>query len=215
MKKLLLSAVLIALVGLTATAQSRFGIIAGPSFGKFKAKSSGLTISGSSLTSFHAGFLMDAALTENIYFQPQLLLSGKGGKMEITNTVEATLNPFFVEVPLNFLYKAPAGSGKVFAGLGPYVGVGIFGKSKGESDGTSVSENIQFGSEDDDDMKRFDYGANFVAGYEFANGLLINVNYSLGLADLSPATDGGDASFKLQYFGISLGYLFGGGAFSY
>ncbi len=210
MKKLLLPVVLVALLSFTATAQSKFGVIAGPSFAKFKVSGSGLTISGSSLTSFHAGLMLDQALTENIYFQPQLLLSGKGGKMEVLG-VEGKLNPYFVEIPFNFLYKAPAGNGKVFAGLGPYLGIGVFGKTSGENGETNVSENIQFGS--DGDMKRFDYGANFLAGYEFANGLLINVNYSLGLANLSPSGGDGDGTLKLQYFGVSLGYLFSG--FSY
>lgn len=205
MKKLLLSAALIVFIGFTAASQSKFGILAGPSLSKVKTSKSGLTISSSTLVSFHAGFVMDAALTDNIYFQPQLLLSGKGGKVEFLG-VKSQTNPFFIEIPFNFLYKAPAGAGRVFAGLGPYAGIGIFGKTKSDDESTD----IQFGSGEEDDMKPFDFGANFIAGYEFDNGFLINANYSLGIADLS-TTGKGDSSAKLQYLGISIGYFFSGG----
>jgi hypothetical protein len=218
MKKILLSSALILGVTFAAFSQTRIGIVAGPSFAKLKTSGSGLsgTCSTSTLTSFHAGFVIDAPLTDNVYFQPRILLSGKGGKLKakaegLKGT--STSNPFYIEVPFNFLYKAPAGSGRLFLGLGPYAGIGVFGKVKTDfvsgSQKISKDETIKFGSGKNDDFKRFDFGLNFLLGYEFDGGFFINGNYSLGLANAAPNTSN-DVTAHLQYFGISIGYLFGG-----
>ncbi len=50
-----------------------------------------------------------------------------------------------------------------------------------------------------------DFGANFMAGYIMNNGLMLKVNYSLGLANLSNVSD---SDWKNRYFGVTLGYFF-------
>ena len=63
-------------------------------------------------------------------------------------------------------------------------------------------------------FKPLDGGLNFIAGYEFNNGLCFNVNYSLGLADITPSDvfrpDGTATiygSVKNSYFGLTAGYF--------
>lgn len=224
MKKLILPLLLLGWLSQPARSQSgssgetagqkkgsppRFGVIAGVSFAKLSTKSSGITFTTSTLTSFHAGFLMGFALPDNIYFQPQLLLSGKGGKINIAGT-EGSTNPFYLEIPLNFLYKVPAGPGKIFGGLGPYAAFGLFGKSKSKDQNQSVSRKLSFGSGDQDDLRVPDFGANFLVGYELPNGFLINVNYSLGVSNVLPGASSGQAKGKNHYFGLSVGYLLAG-----
>src|SRR5262245_50769987 len=108
MKKLF--ALYIALFSLiVVNAQSvRFGITAGTSIASQKYKSSGLSITGDSKVGFTAGVLADAAISENFVFQPGLNFTQKGSKLSSGGfTVTQTLN--YIELPLNFLYKAPAG----------------------------------------------------------------------------------------------------------
>src|SRR5215510_9966812 len=203
MKKLLVvSITLFSLI--TVTAQNvRFGITAGAAIASQKFKSSGITISGDSKIGFTAGVLADMGISENFVFQPGLNFTQKGSKIS-SNGMTATQTLNYIELPLNFLYRAPAGSGSFFGGIGPVLGYGISGKA--ESDGES--EDIHFGNSDDDDYKPFEFSGNILAGYEFSNGFLVSVNYNHGLSNI--INDGGsDVSGKNTYIGIRLGYKFG------
>jgi hypothetical protein len=106
---------------------------------------------------------------------------------------------------LNALYKAPAGSGSFFAGIGPALGYGISGKA--ESDGES--QDVHFGSSDNDDYKAFEFSGNILAGYEFSNGFFVSANYNHGFSNIINGA-GSDATGKNNYIGIRIGYKFGG-----
>lgn len=59
-------------------------------------------------------------------------------------------------------------------------------------------------NDDDLHLKGLDAGGNFIVGYELKNGLLLSVNYSLGLVNTDPNDQ---SSSKNNYFGVSIGYL--------
>ena len=60
-----------------------------------------------------------------------------------------------------------------------------------------------------DELKRFDAGANLLAGYEFSNKLSFQLNAGLGLIRLNNrADDDTKSSIKNTGFGVSLGYRF-------
>lgn len=200
MKKIVILSLLSVGLATTSFSQGKLGIIGGLSVSKYAVSGSDVTTNTTSITSFHLGFLYDVSISSNIYVQPQLLLSGKGGK-----DIGGKSNPYYIEVPINFLYKSALASGKIFGGVGPYGAVGVFGNA---NDG-SGSRKLLFGSTDNDDIRRADFGLNFIAGYEFDAGLILNVNYSLGLANILPGTLGDEANGYNRYFGISIGYLFG------
>jgi len=142
-----------------------------------------------------------------LYFQPGILLSGKGSKTSEGDPngvtyYTATTNPLYVEVPANFVLKFP-GPIKFFVGAGPYIAVGIAGKNKvdGKFLGTSFhsEENIEWSNDDPSTlnyeegagygiMKRFDYGFNGTAGIQFTKAI-IAINYGLGLAKLQSGTN--------------------------
>jgi len=204
MKKLLVvSIALFSLISLNAQ-NIRFGVTAGTSIASQKFKSSGITISGDSKVGFTAGVLADMGLSENFVFQPGLNFTQKGSKISSDGmTATQTLN--YIELPLNFLFKTAAGSGSFFGGIGPVLGYGISGKA--ESGGES--QDIHFGNGDNDDYKPFEFSGNIIAGYEFSNGFLISANYNHGFSNILNGA-GSDASAKNNYFGIRLGYKFGG-----
>lgn len=190
-----------------AQTRTRFGITGGANFARINATYSGINITTVTVTSFRAGFLLDYHLKNHLYFQPRVLLSGKGGKLK-TEGLEGSIRPYYLEVPLNFVYKLEAGPGKVFGGLGPYAAVGLFGNSKSGDASASFSNNLNFGTHRDDDLTPFDFGGNFLIGYEWPSGWLVSLNYSQGFYNVAPGATG-DEKEKNHYFGISLGYLFG------
>ena len=61
-------------------------------------------------------------------------------------------NPYYLEIPVNLVFKTPTGPTKFFAGAGPYLAIGIAGKNKvnGSFLGTAFSseEKIDWSNDD-------------------------------------------------------------------
>ena len=114
-----------------------------------------------------------------------------------------------LEIPVNFFYRTAGKAGSFFVGGGPSLAFNISGKSKYD-DGTTIEEDdIEFGSDqDNDDMKRVDEGINFLAGYEFSNGLFFSAGSNFGFKNMSLYSDD-DESIKSKYFSIKIGFMFG------
>jgi len=201
-KLLLVCSALVAVI--TSYAQdAKIGVTAGIAVASQKFKSSGVNISGDSKVGFTAGVLADLGLSENFVFQPGLNFTQKGSKFTFNGETETqTLN--YIELPLNLLYKTPAGSGSFFGGIGPVLAYGISGKAKA----SGQSADIHFGSSDTDDYKAFEFSGNILAGYELPGGFIVVVNYNLGFSNIINNADSGDSG-KNRYFGIRLAYLFG------
>jgi hypothetical protein len=174
------------------------------------------------LTSFHIGIMNDMPLGDAFSFQAGLMLTGKGSKTEINTTsvnYKLTSNPLYIELPVNFVFKIPFGTdSRLFLGAGPYVAMGIAGKTKGEYQslaGTSEYEkDIEFNNDDPfttgqedasvNKLRRFDYGANALAGFETGK-FLIGVNYGYGLAKIASTQANDDDQNKHRVWSISLG----------
>lgn len=177
------------------------------------------------LTSFQVGFTGDLKIAPFLSFQPGILFTGKGSKTQSGETTDATYyratsNPYYVEIPANFVFKTPTGPIKFFAGAGPYLAVGVAGKNKvdGKIFGTSFSSEKAIEWSDDDPstldyeegagygiMKRFDYGLNGLAGIETTN-IVLSVNYGLGLAKLqSGSNSSADDKNKHRVLSLTLG----------
>jgi hypothetical protein len=164
------------------------------------------------LTGFHAGINVQIPVAEEIFFRPGLLFSTKGAQ-EKDASVTTKIKLSYLEMPLNLVYKGLLGKGHVMLGLGPYLGYAIGGKVMAGD----VKEDIEFTNEIDPDgsgstfFKRFDAGANIFAGYELANGILLQLNTQLGLLKINPKITGeseNEASIKNTGFGLSAGYRF-------
>jgi len=176
------------------------------------------------LTSFQAGIIGNIKLLPVLSLQPGILFTGKGSKTESGATTDqtyfrATSNPYYIEVPVNLVFKTP-GAVKFFAGAGPYIAVGIAGKNKvdGKFFGTSFSseESIKWSNDDPSTLdyeegsgygilKRFDYGLNGTAGIEMAH-IILSANYGYGLAKLqSGSNSSADDKNKHRVLSFTLG----------
>jgi outer membrane protein with beta-barrel domain len=201
---------LIATTGFISNAQKSSAIIkAGLNLANVSVNKDGDVDDSKTLTSFHVGLTGDITLTSFLSFQPGILFTGKGAKTEVGNSSDATYykatsNPYYIEIPVNLVFKAPMSKdAKFFVGAGPYLGIGVAGKNKVEGKYLGVvfeNENdIDFSNDDPTTlnyeegagfgiMRRFDFGLNGTAGLE-GKSMLFSVNYGLGLAKLQSGTD--------------------------
>lgn len=218
MKNLLKLFVVILAISATSTLQAQeIGIKGGANFANILVKDNDETYSDDfkSLLGFHAGVTVDFPFTDMLAFQTGALLSGKGFKVEDEDkdydiAIKHTTSIMYIDVPLHL--KATFGSDdlKIFALAGPYIGIGLSGKAKSEitfaGETEKDEEDLKFGSTEEDDLKRLDYGVSVGAGIEI-NQITIGATYNLGLANLAPVSENG---YKInnRVFQISVGYKF-------
>ncbi len=118
--------------------------------------------------------------------------------------IEGKTTLSYIELPVNFIYKPELGEGRMILGFGPYAAYGIGGKAKIDDSESDVA----FGDEPWE-TKRFDAGANLLAGYEFSNKLSFQLNAGLGLVNINNrAENDSKSTTKNTGFGVSLGYRF-------
>lgn len=229
MKKKFITVCAAALVlSATAIGQGSTQIKAGINLANVSTTDDGRVTDANQLTSFHVGLVSDIPLGSVLSFQPGILFTGKGAKTQsgdasTNNYSKATTNPFYIEVPANLVFKAPIGTNaKLFFGAGPYLGVGVSGKTKIENvrpllGKSEFERNIEFSNDDPTTldyeegagfgiMRRFDYGFNGLAGIE-GKSIVLGVNYGLGMAKLqSGANNNEDNNNKHRVLSVSVGF---------
>lgn len=187
----------------------------------------GKNISGDKLENdmvigFHAGVNIQIPIAPQFYFQPGLMFSTKGGESKTdlfsSTLFTSTYKLSYIELPMNFVFKAGLGNGYFMLGFGPYVAYGIMGKATVKSGSATVESDIEFKKEVESGdpimttyFKPFDAGANIFFGYELAAGLFLQLNAQLGLIEINPDDQrfpDTDLSIKNTGFGLSLGYRF-------
>ena len=229
---------MIAVMLLTATgmcAKAQFYVQGGLNLANITNTTDGQTEDNNWLTTFNAGALGRFGISDVFDIEAGLLLTGKGSKAETyftgsrdDNYVKSNFNPIYVELPVNAVVKFPLqanANSNIFLHAGPYIAVGVMGKSKVEQKiigvtSTSTSD-IQFSNDDpftseQDDasyskLKRFDYGLNFGGGFDFGP-VLLKLNYGLGLAKIGSTQPNNtvDDKNKFRTFSVSVGFPLGG-----
>ena len=214
-------------MNLISSAQSGARIHIGVNFSNVT-RSGGSVDESNRLSSFSAGLSGDFELASALFFQPGLIYSGKGAKIQSGNPgtngyFRQTFNPYYIEMPLNLVIKTPStDAGRFYVGAGPYVAIGIRGKTKTEGQtiaGTtySISSDLVFSNDDPGTfeqeegagfgvIKRFDYGLNAVAGFE-GKSMVLSAGYGYGLAKIPSGTNNstGDDN-KHRVISINLGF---------
>ena len=168
---------------------------------------------------FHFGPTVEVPIDDIMSFETGLLLSTKGYKYDEKETYmgdtykyEEKLNALYIDIPLTCKATVDLDGIKAYGAFGPYIGVGVTGKGKYEytenGETEKEEEDIEWGSdENEDDLKRLDYGLTLGAGVE-VNNILIGLSYDYGLANISAYTDEG-TKVKNRILRFSIGYKFG------
>jgi hypothetical protein len=208
-KKLFILTMILASATIVLAQKPAMGIHAGATLANYKAEALGINLDADSKVGFMVGVMADFKVSKNFSFQPALNYLQKGGILNVdegdAGSTKTTLNLDYLELPLNFLYNVPSKSGNFFIGAGPSFSCGISGKYKAESGGETMEEDVNFGTGEEDDLKPFDFGLNFLTGYQFKQGFVVSVNYTPGMTNLS---NDSEVKWKNNYFGLTLGYFF-------
>ncbi|MEI9807920.1 MAG: outer membrane beta-barrel protein [Bacteroidota bacterium] len=124
-KIMVLSVMLLSLFMTSVYAQKSSAILkAGINFANVSTNDDGGIDDAKTLTSFQVGIIGDLSIAPFFSIQPGLVFTGKGTKVQSgnegdANWYRATSNPYYLEVPVNLVFKTPTGPVKFFAGAGP------------------------------------------------------------------------------------------------
>ncbi len=183
------------------TFAQRFGVQAGVNFAKLTSKDDdeNYTDEIDQMVGFNAGVNFEMPFSDLLSMEAALIAETKGYKMGDTKATA-----LFIDLPV--LVKAGHSFGpiKAFGAAGPYVGMGVAGKYKSDY----RTEDIVWGSGDDADLKRLDFGTKFGVGAEFS-GFNLGIYYAMGLVNISAHNIGGYRE-NTRTLSISVGYKFGG-----
>lgn len=201
-------------------AKTSFAILGGVNFQNLNGKDAdGDKLDYNLLLGYHGGVNLQIPVAPEFYVQPGLMLSTKGAKN--TNDIEMALATrvrlSYLEMPINFVYKAVLGNGHFMLGFGPYLAYGVGGKAVWESESGRVEYDVQFKEGDNTGtanifyFRPFDAGGNIFAGYELPGGLFFQFNTQLGMLDINWENElipDDQSVIKNTGFGLSAGYRF-------
>lgn len=214
----------------TASAQMRIGIKAGLNLASiaysddyldYSEQALGTDIATGMIPNYHLGGVAEFGFKGPLGLNLGLMLNAKGGSLDFDFDffgeeikTSGKTRPLYLEVPIALTYRNKG----FFAGLGPYIGFGIGGKTKSKAEYMGQEETdsaaIEFGNDPDNSFAPLDYGAGLELGYEF-NSLRLSASYNFGLANVAPkegVDQGKDEDLDFGYYhrviGISVAYLF-------
>lgn len=145
----------------------------------------------------HLGLLIDLKLGKVFSIEPGLMFITKGYKFDIPNQsdIRYKYNTFYMDIPVLAKFNwNPKEHFRVYGGLGPVFGLGLFGnlKNNGLSDAQKAyiltnhprlplsKEKIDFKS----DIKRLDVGLMFTGGINISN-FRVGIFYTQGIRSIS------------------------------
>jgi hypothetical protein len=158
-------------------AQIKSGYVFGVNFSTLDLQTRGTYSDLQTKGGINLGLFFEVPITKRFSFQPKLMFSAKGTDYKI-DSIQYSLSPVYIEVPLTFGYRF--GSISLFAG--PYFACAIGGLAM---DRKGNLKDINFGSGSNKDMKQLDAGLNFGLGVNLKQ-IKISVQYGLGLANIAP-----------------------------
>ncbi len=166
---------------------------------------------------FHLGVTADFTLNTSLSVEHGYILTTKGSRL-INNTAvysyNSTIDFYYLDIPLNLKISHSLNEKlKVFGTIGPYLSIGLSGKTKfkeqyfGETEleESSGEHTIEWGfNKEWDDLKRPEIGGSIGAGFEI-NSILFGVSYDLGLSNSLPGNDNYKTQ-KNRVLKVSVGY---------
>lgn len=169
---------------------------------------------------FILGVTREFPISESLSFEPGLLFSSKGYKIDTYYPTPTSLGEYlpikesailnYIDIPVSLKLTTPIKKVQFFGALGPYLSLGLSGKVRQEDydidgQGAIIFNGTNRTSEMGKDglWKRFDYGMQAGVGL-IIQRIACRVNYSYGLANIDQHEG---FSSKNRTIGISLGYI--------
>ena len=162
---------------------------------------------------FHIGPTAELPLNDFLSVEAALLLSTKGFSFSDDYEgleMKAKANLLYIDLPVTAKASYDLNGIKIYGELGPYVGMGLTGKYKSkisyEGESETDTESVEWGSDDDSDLKRLDFGVVIGAGVQIES-ILVGLNYGLGLANVGTTSDDGYKE-NHRVLSLTVGYKF-------
>ncbi len=130
------------------------------------------------------GGMLNYKMQELYSFQSGIFLSGKGTTLRYSEIDDDHMLISYLEFPFNSILTVPAGSGILQLFAGPYFGYALSGRYKYLEDENDITEKLQIGTSESDEIKPFDAGLNFGIGFLFM-GFEVQGAYSRSLTNIS------------------------------
>jgi hypothetical protein len=168
---------------------------------------------------FSLGMNVEIPIAPNVYLQPGIQYNQKGANFKeyhyMGQTFHGDVKLSYIEVPVNVVYKPSLGSGHLILGAGAFAGYGT-GREAGVDQGMY---HVRFAEDVTPQQieqvpfyfRPWDAGANFIAGYQFANNLYTEFDAQIGMKRINPSVNGQwDGKMKHRTTGIAytIGYRF-------
>lgn len=189
MRRIVLLIGMVMCLGLNASAQATFGVKAGVNFANVKTSGSGMSITPDSRAGVAIGAFARFNVNETFVIQPELLYSGKGAKIDITEdgaSYKSTTKLNYLSIPV--IAKLYVNSGFNLQ-AGPQFDFLLSAKEDYE---VSYAGEFESGEDDiKDDIKSLDFGLAFGLGYDFPNGFGLDARYMLGVSELANSPEDG------------------------
>ena len=164
---------------------------------------------GGALLGPQLGIDLIAPINEQLSLESGLRFAGKGNKTSFEGqesegaySFEDKIRLNYLDVPLLARYQLGKGGFSIYGGVQP--SLLISAKQKGEGTG-SESQNTDV----KDSYKSLDMAGSIGMGYEFTNGLRVNLGYDHGFANIADNSAFGAGKINNRTFKLSLGYKFG------
>ena len=165
----------------------------------------------------HLGPTFEWPIGEGAGIETALLLTTKGIKMnesdsfeDVPYSINSTIKLWYLDIPVFGKLYTDVNNIKIYGMLGPYVGIGLNGKTKVDetvgSESYDEEYDIVWGSGENDDLKRLGLGLAVGGGVE-VNSFLFEFTAHFALNNISPQADY-DMVARNRLFMFSLGYKF-------
>ena len=154
----------------------------------------------------HGGGTAHIQLGRSFAIRPSVLLKfGFFQNADLLDKKTTTLTR--IAVPIAFMYsKNFSNNNQLYFGAGPQVMYAIAGQS--DYNDEYSKRKMSLGNDESDDLKPLDLGLHFKAGFNFNNGLGLNIFFNHGLTDIDPRE--GYKIKSVDLVGFSFAWFFGG-----
>lgn len=212
----------------TGYAQTKWNVKAGVAFSNVDAKNkAGDKASTAAVAGLYLGLGPTLHLSEYFSLEPALVFAKRGFERNEGNVIgwgkDFKAHTSYIEMPIDVVFNATIGAGKLEVGIGPYIGYGLGGKWKtsgpvhlgdiaiGEEGDIKFTNDASEGEYGSYNLGRpFDYGARAKVNYLFREHYLVGIEVQKGIANLESKWGdykSGDA-IRNRSLGISVSYRF-------
>lgn len=209
MKRCCLLVMIMVWAAASAFAQVEFGVRVGGAYSSLIQHVDSRVESGG-----HFGYgisgLMEMPVYKGFSFRPEVSFINQGGSYYSRYSEEGmaarnSYSYYSIQVPLNISYTFFLSDVRLSVFLGPAFDFSLFGKMK--TRGTDVSTDIDFGKDEEPNLRTFDFGINVGMNVEY-NRFFFAVSNLTGVLDRRTVKRVGESTLFQNNVTFSLGYIF-------